>query len=432
MLLQFACQSALILAPVGGLRMGFRAATYLSSIAFLVLVPAGGRPYPLRGLVAAVVAITALGLLHPQLNSLAAGLGQVGMTLAIWGPVFWVGRVRMTPAVFLRVLLLAWAFNTLSAAVGVLQVYDPDRFAPDPKFTRQLLGDAAEGLMLTLDDGRRVYRPMGLSDTPGGAAAAGSFAILSGLGLLWQFRNPLLRCAILPAAAVGAFCIYLCQVRVVLIVTAISLVGIVGVMAIRGRVGRAVVLFGVAAAVVVGGFVWAVAVGNQAVTSRLTSLIEEAPAKTYYSNRGHYLEYTLTTALPEYPLGAGLGRWGMMSVYFGDPTNFNSPKLFAEIQPTAWVLDGGLPLLLAGYVAAAGAFVLAVRLALRTRSQAVADMAMVVAAFGLGVLALTFGYAVFVSQTGMMFWVLNAALFAVGGRVPPAAPRPAGTPRGRQ
>jgi hypothetical protein len=120
----------------------------------------------------------------------------------------------------------------------------------------------------------------------------------------------------------------------------------------------------------------------------------------------------------------------MMSVYFGDPSNLQAPNLFAEIQPTGWVLDGGLPLLLAGYAAVAGAFVLTVRLAIRTRSQAVADMAMVVAAFGLGVLALTFGYAVFVSQTGMMFWLLNAGLFAAASstRPSPAAPMPSRSP----
>jgi hypothetical protein len=111
----------------------------------------------------------------------------------------------------------------------------------------------------------------------------------------------------------------------------------------------------------------------------------------------------------------------MMNVYFGDP-DARHPALYAEIQPTGWVFDGGLPLLLAGYAATVGALVIAVRLALRSRSQAVADMAAVVAAFDLGVLATTFGYAVFVSQTGLLFWLLNGALFAAAGRTAPSPP----------
>jgi hypothetical protein len=416
-LFQFACQTAMILAPVGGLRIGFRAATYLGSVALLVLLPPGGRPHPVRLVALAVVAITALELLHPSLNTPFAGLGQLGMTLAVWGPVFWVARIRLTPETLRRALLLVWAFNTLSAAVGVLQVYYPDRFAPDPVFLRQVMGDAADGLLVTLDDGRQVYRPMGLSDTPGGAAASGSVAILTGLGLLWTMPGRVLRLLTIPAAFIGMFCIYLCQVRSTLVVTAVSLLGIVALHAARGYAARAVVLAVATAAVVLGSFIWAATVGERAVTERLGTLAQDSAVGTYYANRGFFLEITLTEHLPEFPLGAGLGRWGMMHNYFGDPVNPDSRPLYAEIQATAWVFDGGLPLLLLGYTAVLLAVLLAVQLAVKARRLEDADTAAVVAALGLGVLVTTFGYPVFVSQTGMMFWVLNAALFA-------AAPAP--------
>lgn len=411
-LFQFACQAAMILAPVGGLRIGFRAATYLSSVALLLFLPLGGRPHPVRWLAVGVVGVTALGLLHPALNTPFAGLGQLAMTLAVWGPVFWVGRVAVTPEVLRRVLVLVWAFHTLSAGVGVLQVYYPDRFAPDPAFLRQIMGPAAEGLLVTLDDGRQVYRPMGLSDTPGGAAASGSFAILIGLGLLWSMPGRALRVLAVPAAVVGMFCIYLCQVRSTLIVTGGSMLGIVMLHAARGYAGRAAVVGAATAAVVVGSFVWAGTVGEQAVTERLGTLAKDSPVNTYYANRGFFLEITLSENLPEYPVGAGLGRWGMMHGYFGDPANPDSRPLYAEIQATAWVFDGGAPLLLLGYAAVIGAVLLAVGLAVRARREEDADTAAVVAALGVGVVVTTFGYPVFVSQSGLMFWVLNAALFA--------------------
>jgi hypothetical protein len=412
LLLQFACQAALVVEPLGGLRLGFRVATFASSLAMLVLIPVGGRPYPLRWVAGAVVVITALGLLHPQLNTPLAGLAQIVLTLAIWCPVFWVGRVAFSPAVLRNVLLLLWGFHTLSATVGVLQVYDPGRFAPDPAFVRQIQGEMAEGLKITLDDGSEVWRPFGLTDSPGGAASSGAFAALLGIALVVSRGSPLVRLGGLAAAAVGMFCIYICQVRSVLVITAIGMVGMVALLAVRGRLAKAAGLVWVAAVVVGGGFIWATTVGSEVVIKRLETLVQDRPEDIYYSNRGAMVEHAVSDQLLDHPVGAGLGRWGMMFTYFGDPGNPDSPPLWAEVQPAAWVLDGGLPLLILAYVAVIGACVVAVRLALRARHEDTADAAAVIAAFDVGILANTFSFAVFISQTGMMFWVLNAALFA--------------------
>jgi hypothetical protein len=412
LLLQFGCQSALVVEGLGQFRAVLRVAVFASSIALLVLVPTGGRPYPLRPLALAVVVVTALGLLHPRLNTPTAGFAQLSLTLAVWGPAFWVARTRMTPGAFHRVLVLFWLFQSLSAGFGVLQVYNPERFAPDPVFVRQMLGANADGLLVTLDDGRTVFRPMGLSDTPGGAAAAGMFAVLTGFAVATSSRNWLLRAATIPAAIVGLFCIYLCQIRSTLILTTISLIGLTARMTVRGRLGRAAGLVVAAVAVGVGGFVWATTIGREAVMDRLDTLTRESAAKVYYQNRGIFLEDTFETHLPTYPVGAGLGRWGMMHAYFGTPTNPDSPPLWAEIQPTAGVVDGGLPLLLLGYAALTGALVLSIRASVTARTPELGDAAGVVVALNLGVLVGTFGYIPFVGQTGMMFWLLNTALFA--------------------
>ena len=101
----------------------------------------------------------------------------------------------------------------------------------------------------------------------------------------------------------------------------------------------------------------------------------------------------------------------MTSLYFGTASNPDSPPLWAEIQSTAWVFDGGVLLLLAGYAAVIGATGLAIRLALRVRNRSLAAIAAAVAGFDLSILVNTFGYSNFLSQGGMMFWVLNAALY---------------------
>ena len=69
-----------------------------------------------------------------------------------------------------------------------------------------------------------------------------------------------------------------------------------------------------------------------------------------------------TELLFEFPFGAGLGRWGMMQVYFGDPAMWQAPPIHVEIQMTGWLLDGGVPM----WVCYGGALASAVWFAYRT------------------------------------------------------------------
>ena len=178
-LLQFVCQMALI-APLGSSRVAFRATAFTSSLVMLVLVPAGGRPYPARPLVAALIVITALGLFHPDLNTMSAGLAQVALSTAVWAPLLWTTRIGLDMGGLRTLILLLWGFNTLSSIVGVLQVYDPNRFAPDPRFVQELYGTYADALKIKIASGETVWRPMGLTDSPGGATVSGQFAFLTG------------------------------------------------------------------------------------------------------------------------------------------------------------------------------------------------------------------------------------------------------------
>ena len=308
LLLQFTCQAALV-APLGSARSGFRIATFASSLVLLALLPPGGRPHPLRPLALAVIGLTALGMLHPDLNSPLAGLAQVGLTAAVWSPLLWGTRLRLGPADLRRAVLMLWGFHTLSAAAGVLQVYDPGRFMPDPEFARQLAGSAAEGLMITLDDGTRIWRPMGLTDSPGGAAASGFFVVLGGLVLATAERGAAARLSGVCGAVAGMFCLYLCQIRSLVVLTGLGVAAFLTLQVLRGQAGRALLIAGAAGVAGAGGFVWAAAVGSEAVTSRLETLVEERADKVYYKNRGVFLEEA-AEKLPDYPLGAGVGRWG--------------------------------------------------------------------------------------------------------------------------
>ena len=414
---QFVCQTALLVSGTGPLRTILRVVVFAPSLILLV-IPGPGRSHPSAWLVRTVLGVTALGMFHPGLNSPAAGVAYLALTLAVWAPIFWVPRVAVDPGDLLRVVVLIWAYSTASATVGVLQTYYPTVFAPDPEFVRQTAGAYAEGLRITLDDGTSVFRPSGLSDTPGGAALSGMFAVVTGLAVFGAARNPLLRLAALPAAMVGVFCLLICQVRSLVILTALSYVGFVVLSVVAGRLVRAATLLVLFGGVLLAGSAWVLSIGSEGVTDRLSTLVDGSASDVYYRNRGIFLEETIHNILPEYPLGAGLGRWGMMNFYFGDSTNLSSPALWAEIQPTAWVYDGGFLLLLAGYAAMLGISWRSLRLAMAARTPEMADLGAVVTALNVGVVFTTFGAHVFVAQSGMQFCLLNAALYAatVGGR----------------
>jgi hypothetical protein len=78
---------------------------------------------------------------------------------------------------------------------------------------------------------------------------------------------------------------------------------------------------------------------------------------------------------------------------------------------TGWLLDGGIPLV-AAYIAAMGiAFYWAGRIALDRSRPELTMWGALVFAYNTGALAVTFNNPLFVSQAGLEFWLLNAALW---------------------
>ena len=353
------------------------------------------------------------GVAHPDTTTTLAGVATLGLYTAILAPVFWVSRVELRPRDFRRIILTLWAFHTLSCTVGVLQVYFPGRFQPSLSTVLVAKGPAyVRSLEIQLASGQSVLRPMGLTDVPGGVGAAGLFALLFGLGLLFNERRFAMKAANLGSMAVGLFCIYLSQNRSALVTAAICVLVFVGMLAWRGELGRSSAIALVVGLVVVGSFLWAASVGGRSVTGRLATLTDQSPGAVYYHNRGHFLKETLEEYLPRYPLGAGLGRWGMIHYYFGRTANQQQPPLWAEIQWTAWLYDGGAPLILVYLIALAMCCVTAWRIAMDRALYNFGSWGALVFAYNIGALAVTFNYALFSGQGGMEFWLLNACLFA--------------------
>ncbi len=149
--------------------------------------------------------LLAVNLLHEE-TQFAAGLAQIVFQASIAAPTFWAARMRQGELRLGRVVWLILLSSFASAALGILQVYDPDRFLP-PEFSRLALAlnpEFVSALTYMGPGGELIIRPPGLSDLPGGAAMAGTTAAVLGVAFAYQAgRRHLARWMYLGAAAIG-------------------------------------------------------------------------------------------------------------------------------------------------------------------------------------------------------------------------------------
>jgi hypothetical protein len=99
----------------------------------------------------------------------------------------------------------------------------------------------------------------------------------------------------------------------------------------------------------------------------------------------------------------------MMSAYFPEPSGWHYPALYAEIQLTGWLFDGGVIM----WLLYPAALVLAVRQSYRLaveRDGLLNDLAMMVMAIQLLIAGLCFTGPVFNTQMGIIFWLVTAIL----------------------
>lgn len=421
---QFALQILLLFPQVGVFRAPMRIASFSLGLFLLMRLPTAGRqkhPATLPAMI--VMAIMVLQLcLNPSINSITAGAAQCAMYLAILSPLFWVRSLKITPKGFESLIFMMWGINTLSAVVGVLQVYYPGKFQLALSTAIQNSSYGGDNLLITLANGAQVYRPMGLTDVPGGAASSGLYALLFGVVIALKYKNPIVKIAGISSATLGLFCIYLTQIRSILVLSAISMVVLAVVLIRIGQIARATAMVSSVTALFISTFSWAIAIGGTSTRQRISSLFAGSAQEVYQKNRGGFLQDTIQRLLPQYPLGAGLGRWGMINSYFGDNTYLVSQPIWVEIQWTGWLLDGGIPLILA--------YVLTIYWACQTAwniatNRKLGDFALwggLIFAYDIGVVALTFNYPVFIGQGGMEFWLMNTALFVAASNIAEKTP----------
>jgi hypothetical protein len=361
--------------------------------------------------VAAAVYMTVM-IAHPATNTTMAGLAQIGMHIAVAAPLFWAPRYfRGDYQRLVRVLTILWVLNGASVLVGILQVRDPGTWMPT-EFTG-VMKMYKQGLAMyqyRAADGSLAVRPPGLGDTPGAACFAGMFVATVGFAYLGLPVSRWRKLFGFGMGIAGIVVIFLSHVRssLVVVVGCTAIYSII--MVAQGRLKTVLTLAFWIAVCGASSLLYTQSLGGQSTLDRFATLLEGDPLTVYdKSARLMMVTDAFDTLLVNHPLGAGLGRWGMMRAYFGNENNLDSPGIWAEVQFQAWVLDGGFVLLSLYLVALAIAVQRLIRLSLLHPSLQLRQWGAVIIMLSAGPIAFMFSYCPFNSQMGMQFWLLIGA-----------------------
>ena len=415
---QSALPAILIIPGTQSIRLPIRVSSFILPLVAFVWYHANAglhlRPSRAQGWLFAVMFLLAVMLFHPSTPSFVGGLAHLAVYFSVMAPLFWAPAFVRTPEHLARILWILLVCSGLNAVVGVLQVYDPNRWLP-AEFSHISLGGMGLGPVSYMGpNGHVIVRPPGLFDTPGAVAGPAAYAALLGLVFAVSAMPAWKRLLSLTFAVAGLAAIYLSQVRVSFVITLGMMITYAVVAARQGRVGRASQFAILAGGIVVGGFVLATALGGQSVADRFMTLTATDPLSVYKGARGAQFDMTFGQLFLDAPLGSGLGRWGMAGGYFS--TAAASTGLWAEIQFTGWMIDGGI-LMIALYC---GALIVTAlteyRVSTMHQYSRLAQCGTVVLAANLGTAALIFSFVPFVTQVGIQYWFLAGALHGVAQR----------------
>jgi hypothetical protein len=399
-------------------RTYIRAFPYITSLIALVVCARSTGTDTLvpgsRWLLAAGMLLIA-NLLHEE-TQMRAGFAQIVFQASIAAPTFWAARMGQGEARLRRVVWLILVSSFASAGIGVLQVYYPARFLP-PAFSALALSfnpEFVNALSYVGPGGELIVRPPGLSDLPGGAAIAGMTAAVLGVAFAFHAgQRQVVRWVYLGVAGVGMTALYLTQVRSLFLMAVVAMLAFAAMRLRQGRLVQGTWIAIVVAALVGASFAWATMLGGETVYERFSEIFDTGLVRTYQDNRGLFLTYTFTELLNEFPLGAGLGRWGMMVAYFGDQAAWQYQPIHVEIQPTGWLLDGGVLM----WLFYGGALFAAMRYSYQLATAAessLRDLAAMVFCVQLVIVGLCFTGPVFNTQLGIEFWLVTAVLYGAG------------------
>jgi hypothetical protein len=229
------------------------------------------------------------------------------------------------------------------------------------------------------------------------------------LGLIFALEKVhwLKRAGAVALSGAGMAAIYLSHVRASAVVGVGMMIAYLLMLVFQRQKKRATGFVGLAVVLVFVAFSAATILGGDSIRERFMSLFGGDPRDIYYESRGVQLENAFSDLLSEYPLGAGLARWGVVSGYVGGS---RVSHLWAEIQPAAWILDGGIFLLVLYSVALLAVLRWELELVRRLSDSDDRLWTAAIAAVNIGTLALVATFVPFTTQIGLQFWFLEGLL----------------------
>jgi hypothetical protein len=150
------------------------------------------------------------------------------------------------------------------------------------------------------------------------------------------------------------------------------------------------------------------------VSDRFATLTNGSPGEVYEQNRGGFVRQTIDELLPQYPFGAGLGRWGMARTYTSSfIQDTDPPAIWAEIQITGWLLDGGLPMWVLYGAAILSSLLYCYNAATRNADRDVRYFAGLILSLNVVTVMTIFDSPTFNNSPGAQFWLLTSVLAGV-------------------
>ena len=122
------------------------------------------------------------------------------------------------------------------------------------------------------------------------------------------------------------------------------------------------------------------------------------------------VENSLTQQIWDYPMGGGLGRYGQVYAYFGDRSYGDG--LWCENQVSAWMIDGGIVMLILGFGSVISALRNSLNIARFCPDPMVRHWAAGVFALNFSLFFTCFGQMPFLTNTGQQFWLMAGLTYA--------------------
>ncbi len=358
-----------------------------------------------------------LGLLFHPNSHFQGGLGQIFFQIMIVAPAFWAVLVVQNRQHLIRLLTLTFATNLVSAVLGILQVYYPEVFSPPALTTVD--PEIRDRLTYTGPGGRQILRPCGLSDTPGYASYSGLFCGFLGLAMAFGPRLSFFsRIFFIIGAGIGPVVLLLTQVRSLFIVLVLITILFAITICAQRRFLQFQLISGIGVFLFATAVIWAVNTGGESISNRFSFLWGEQDYKDLANQRGRFYSWTFDEHLREYPLGAGVGRWGVMAESFNnDYTNIKSSKLHAEIQLTGWLYDGGYLMWIIYPMAILFALIPILRMSFTSVKDERTFWYAIVLALNLSVIIQAYSQPTFNTQFGIIFWFFSGAVIGLHSRL---------------